>query len=523
MKKSQKNYIYHLMFPALIYSFFTGTVVGIVIVLFKFCANMVIGWSNTIYTVLRQHPVYGIGAAAVLCAAAGIYLISYRRHSNLRGGGIPTCIGILRGLIPFHWIYNFIGVFFLSLMTFLIGVPLGTEGPSVQIGTALGRGITKIFAKKHMAWDRYLMTGGACAGFTAATDAPISGMMFAIEEAHQRISPMIILVSTVSVTASKIACAILSPIFGVSTQLFPQIKMAVFRLQDLWMPVFIAVVVGLFSVAFLKYHTILKRFWSKYGKRLPEYVRILGVLLLTLIFGLISPSFLSSGHHMIENLLLGHHIWYLLFGYIIVRTTLMFLANSAGITGGMFLPIMALGAMISSIIGRFLIVYTDLSSEYYSIIVVIGITSCIAGMMKMPLTAVIFAFEALMAFENVIPVLLASCIAYLITEVFGVESINDYVLEHRLKEIRGDKVPVVRDVTVTVQKDTFAVGKQVRDIFWPANTFVLSVKKAEAHSEELDQRGDKTLGEGDMLHVRYSTYDDNVTKRELYAIVGTQE
>ena len=72
----------------------------------------------------------------------------------------------------------------MSLLSFLMGVPLGNEGPSVQIGTAVGRGTTRIALRKRFAWDRYSMTGGACAGFAVATGAPISGILFAVEEAH---------------------------------------------------------------------------------------------------------------------------------------------------------------------------------------------------------------------------------------------------------------------------------------------------------------------------------------------------
>ncbi len=523
MTRNRKNYMYHLLFPALIYSLFTGALVGAVIVLFKFCASRVLEWSGALYACMREQPIYLLPAIGVLCLFAWLYGAVYRRHGNLRGGGIPTSIGILRGLIPFQWIYNFIGVFGLSLLTFFIGVPLGTEGPSVQIGTALGRGATRIFARKHGAWDRYIMTGGACAGFTAATDAPISGMMFAIEEAHQRISPMIILVSTVSVTASKIVCAALAPVLGVSTHLFAPMKLPAYRLTELWLPVLIAVVVGLFAVVFLKYYTCLRHFWKTYVLRLPEFVRILSVLILTLLAGFFSQHVLSSGHHMIEELIEGHMVWYLLLVFIVIRATLMILAGSAGITGGMFLPIMALGAMISSVIGGLLITYTPLGAEYYSIVVVLGITSCIAGMMKMPLTAVVFAIEALSAHENIIPVLLASFVSYLITEIFDVESINDYVLEHKLADQHDGKTPTVVDLYVTVQYDTFAVGKQIRDIFWPANTFVLSVQHSSEHKAEMDERGDKTLRVGDRLHICYSSFNDTDTRQALFDIVGEQQ
>ena len=46
-----------------------------------------------------------------------------------------------------------------------------------MIGTSLGRGVSRI-GKKNKAWDRYIMTSGACSGFTVATSSPISGIFF---------------------------------------------------------------------------------------------------------------------------------------------------------------------------------------------------------------------------------------------------------------------------------------------------------------------------------------------------------
>lgn len=536
--KLKKTHLHNPVISALLYSALTGISVGAGIVLFKFCASHVIKASTAVYEIIRANPVYIPAALIVLLLCAALYITVYRFHSNLRGGGIPTSIGILRGIIPFRWIYNVCGVFGLSMLTFFLGVPLGTEGPSVQIGTALGRGVTRFGArfvrKKHAAWDRYLMTAGACAGFTTATDAPISGMMFAIEEAHQRIAPMMILVPTVSVTAAKITSTLLSPLLGVPTYLFAPMRLIALKPGELWLPLLIACAVGLFAVLFLKYYTFLRSLWlsftawrerrcrSAVSRSVFTVLPIFAVLVMTFVSGLISGVNLSSGHHLIEELMHGHLPWFLLFAFVAVRMTVMILANSTGITGGMFLPIMALGAMVSSIIGGFLITRTPLTSGYYPVVVVLGITACIASMMKMPLTAIVFSIEALSAHENIVPVLIVSILSYFITELFEVESINEIVLENRLETMREGKESVTVEKNVTVGAKTFAVGKLVRDIFWPANLFVLSVKRTGANRAEMDERGDKTLREGDILRVRYESYDPDETERELLAIVGEQ-
>ena len=76
----------------------------------------------------------------------------YRRAPNLRGGGIPTSIGILRGQTPFRWLTSLVGMFGLSLISFVVGLPLGNEGPSVQIGTAVGLGSAAL-SKKSAYWS----------------------------------------------------------------------------------------------------------------------------------------------------------------------------------------------------------------------------------------------------------------------------------------------------------------------------------------------------------------------------------
>ena len=81
----------------------------------------------------------------------------------------------------------------------------------------------------------------------------------------------------------------------------------------------------------------------------------------------------------------------------------------------------------------------------------------------------------------------------------------------------------VIDTFVVVEKGSFAIGKQVRDIFWPANLFVLSVKKNPNAKAVVDQHGGKVLHAGDTLHVRYLTYDEEATKEDILAIVGWQE
>ena len=518
--KKYKSYAANLLIPALVFGFITGVFTSLVVCLYKAIAKYVIHFSENAYVYLRAHA-YFVPLILLLVLGFSILLAYiYRKIPNIKGGGIPTSVAILRGIITFKWLKTLIGVFVLSLTSFLFGVPLGNEGPSVQMGTAIGRGSVYTFAKKHRAWDRYSMTGGACAGFSVATGAPISGILFSVEEAHQRISPTIIIVASSSVLFANITTKILCPIFNVSEKLFNIVDLPTLRVVDYWLPIAIGIGVGVFSVLFLYYYRVIDKLHDKVLSKIPHSVKIFVIVALTVLMGLISFSFISTGHELIIELFGNSDTLWLVLLILVVRTTLTLSANASGITGGTFIPVLALGALCSSAMGKVFLML-GVSGELYVAIVVLGITAIIAGAMKMPLTAIVFSLEALSCHNNIIPVIIVSFVAFLITELFDVKSTSDTIIELREDFEENIHEHKIIEKDVVVQGGSFAVGKQIRDIFWPRNLFVLSIKHPQA-TATVDEHGGKEIGAGDVIHIRYSTADELQTESELEAIVGDQ-
>lgn len=521
MKQRTKNSFFRSILPAVSFGALTGILTSIAVNLYKVCAKYVISFSEKGYHFISENLYIILAVLPAFLIPAFLFAFIYKRIPNLRGGGIPTSIGILRGIIAFKWIRNFVGIFCMSLVSFLIGVPLGNEGPSVQMGVAVGRGSVFSFGQKYHVWDRYSMTGGACSGFATATGAPISGVLFAVEEAHQRISPMILMIASSSVMFASITTELLAPILGVSKTLFPSMQLPTLEIKDIWIPILIGTLMGLFAVLFLNYYRLIFTFFNRVLKRIPHGWRIFIVFALTFAAGLFSFDYISTGHELILHLLDGKTAIVLLILLLIVRSTLTLCANSNRITGGIFLPLMAIGAIVSSILAKTLGAL-GLDSSYNTIIIVFGIVACISGMMKMPLTAIVFAVEALSCYVNVIPVIAAAGVAFIITEIFGAESINDRVLENLVHEINEGKSTTIIDKYVPVGKNSFAVGMHVRDIFWPNGLFVLSHKHTLPHDER-DRRAPGAIHEGDMLHVRCTTYDAAHTEEKLKLIIGDWE
>lgn len=90
-----------------------------------------------------------------------------------------------------NWWKVIIEKFVGGVMCITAGLSLGREGPSVQLGAAVGQGFSRIF-KRIKIEEKYLVTGGASAGLSAAFNAPLAGVIFALEEVHKSFSPQYI-------------------------------------------------------------------------------------------------------------------------------------------------------------------------------------------------------------------------------------------------------------------------------------------------------------------------------------------
>lgn len=512
----RKGYIKNTLLPCLFFSAITGTLTGALIFAFKTCASYVISFSEHMYSVVRNQPIYIPAMLATLAAIAAVAAVLLKYESSCKGGGIPTSIAILRGLITFSWLKNVIILFASAMLTYFGGVPLGNEGPSVQMGTAVGRGTVRIFGKKREAWDRYVMTGGACAGFAAATGAPISGMLFSLEEAHRRFSPMIFMTSAIAVIAGSLTMEGLCYICGTSSTLFHFSIDAVLPMRFIWLALITGALCALVAVIFTKLYSRIFVFFATKLSRVPLVVKFIVIFVIVGLVGLAGAEFIGSGHDVIEIVLRGRGLQYLIIIVLCVRALLLLVANNAGVTGGLFVPMLAFGALIGSFCAGTMTSLGVLSEEYYAIIVLVGISSFLSASSRTPLTAIVFAVEALSGLENVLPIAAGAVFAYFIIEMLGVPAFSEVVIGTKVESERAGKSATVVKKYITVRDGSFIVGKEIRDILWPPTCVVTSIKKAEGASGHCS-------AVGDVLHVHYVTYDNEETIRLLEAIVGDQD
>ncbi len=519
MKLKDSSTIKTKLIPYILFPMLIGILTGVLIFLFKISASFVMSWSMKIYTIVRQNPQYLpfliIGAAVLGIISALILTVA----KECRGGGIPTAVASIRGLIPMKWVQGIFALCASALLTYLVGVPLGNEGPSVQMGAAVGKGSSRLSKKNNLAWERYFMTGGACAGFAIVTGAPLSGIMFALEEAHRRFSTTLFSVAAISVLFGTVTYRYLAFFFHVDISFLDLIIAEVLPMRYLWAAIIIGAACGVSSLLLTKFYRAFKEFSKTKAGKIPFITKLMIIFAVTAVLGFFSTNFIGTGHLLIEDILHGKIVWYTVLLAFFVRAVLTVYANHEGVSGGIFVPTLAFGAMIASLVSDALIALHLVDRQYYVILIIVGMASFLSATSRTPITAIAFSAEALCGAGNIIPVVFGVVVSYIIAEISGATSFADTVIESRAEAAHHKKTAVIVDSHWKVRKGSFVDGMEIRDILWPPTCTVLSIDRKYSHSLHHSLH---ELQEGDLIHLHYQTYNPEETREMLIAILGKQ-
>ena len=511
------HHIKNLLLPCFTFSVLTGFFSAILVTTFKLLAEWIIHLSNLLYGAVRANPAWLpllIVAAAVIGHCASLLLTV--SHS-CRGGGIPTSVAAIRGIVSFRWIRGILLLPVSALLSFLAGLPLGTEGPCVQMGTAVGDGVTKCLGRdKHKGWRRYIMTGGASAGFSIATASPLSAIVFSMEELHKHFSPMLLSVASVSVAVAQITVRVLASVGIGSVSFFRVAQIEPLAPSLFFAPLLIGLICGGCAILYTRLYHLIDHLMHALLKKLSVKIVLPILFALTAVVGFFLADTLGTGHSLVQSLLTVQGAWYSLLLIFLLRTIGMMLSNTSGATGGVFLPTLAFGAIIGALSSKCMVALGWIGTEHYTLMIVLGICAFLGATSRIPLTASVFAVEALGGIHAALPALLAVTIALFTVEASGLEDFTDTVINAKMRKITKNKKPLSVEVPLTATRDCFAIGKELRDVLWPNSCVVVSFARAN-HAE-----GNVGIAEGDVITLRYVTYDPASTAEEIRALVGEQ-
>ena len=496
-----------------------GVVVGIVIFLYKWGAEKIVSLSQMLYEAVADKlyflPLFFL--ALIILAVIGVKIVKH--IPNASGGGIPTAEGILRGIVTFRWLRSFLGMVISSYVSFFAGLPLGNEGPSVLIGTSLGKGTNNLF-KNQGGFSRYAMTGGSATAFAVATGAPLSGIVFVLEEVHRRFSPTLALSALVAVMFGASTNEVLCYIFNRSSALF-HVSCSAVEIQYIYLAVIVGIVAGLVAVVFSKLYIALYNILGRIN--ISNNIKFIFVFLFAGSMALLFGQNHGSGHSLVDGVLVNEYSLGIIFSLLAIRTITVLVVGGAGVTGGLFVPILAIGALIGGVVGKITIML-GASESVYAIVVVASIATLMSSVMRAPMTSIVFAIEALGANTNVLFVVVAVAVAYFVGGLLKDKPLYDEILLQKLAKMNKQNFTSPIEFDITVQEKSFIVGKSARDILWPPTCFVLQIKSKNnaMDSESTDGESEREILQGDVLKIRVHNYDRISTFELLEEIVGKQ-
>ncbi|GKU26731.1 chloride ion channel protein [Clostridium folliculivorans] len=435
--------------------------------------------------------------ALIICAVIVGKMV--QDEPMISGSGIPQVEAVLRGRLKMKWLPVIIKKFIGGVISIGAGLSLGREGPSIQLGAAVGQGFSRIF-KRLKVEERYLITSGASAGLSAAFNAPLAGVMFALEEVHKHFSPLVLLSA---MSASLTADVVSRYFFGLSP-VFNFQHITLLPLDTYGYIIVLGIIVGMFGVVYN--YTLIKTLKIYENQKwLPAKFKMVIPFILAGILMIVLPVALGGGHSIINELISGNFTMKMLVVILVIKFLYSMISFGSGAPGGIFFPLLVLGALTGSIYGKVLVHFFYLNPMYINNFVILAMAGYFAAIVRAPITGSILITEMTGSLTHLLSLSIVSIVAYIVADLLRSEPIYESLLQRILKnegnhnqsEDYANKIIL----EIPVFMDSEIEGKQIKDLSLPEKCLVVAIKKGE---QEIIPRGDTIISSGDFLHILVS-------------------
>jgi len=426
----------------LVLSVFIGIFSGLAVV----CFRLAIDWTHlALLGPLPQAHTWRLFAVPALAGLA-VALLAIHVFPGIGGSGVnqtKAALYIFNGYIPFR---TAIGKFVCAALAIGGGHSLGPEDPSLQIGaglaSALGRQLQ--LSREKL---RLMAPVGAAAGLAAAFNAPVSAVLFVIEEVIGRWSAGIL----GSVVLSAVSSVVIVRGFLGSEPLF-RIPVTTFkRPAELIAYAVLGIVGGVASVLFAKAIGFLR----PRLKALPHWTQYFQSAVAGMLIGLIAflgaPQVIGAGYDFMDQAMRGQYTWKLLAvlaALKIIATTLSF---ASGTPGGMFAPTLFVGAMLGGAVGGVEHIWFPHLAGSTGTYALVGMGVLFAGFLRAPMTSVFMVLEVSGNYEIIVPVIVANTFAYVVSRslqpipIFDLLTRQDGLVLPSLEEEREETILRIED------------------------------------------------------------------------------
>ncbi len=346
------------------------------------------------------------------------YLL-YRYFPDARGSGVPQTKAALYAHDGFISLRTVLGKFGCTAATLASGIPLGREGPSVQVGA----GIASVLGR-HLGLRpekvKALIPVGAAAAIAAAFNTPMAAVLFALEEVvgdlHAPVLGSVVLASATSWAVLRLLLGN-NPLFRVpSYELVHPMELGIYAV--------LGIAGGFLSVAFTRLLLGMRKRFLLMPRSTRWWHPVVGGVTVGLM-GLFVPQVLGVGYSYVGDALHGEMALKLMILLIVLKLFAITVSYASGNAGGIFGPALFLGAMLGGAIGtvahHWLPAYTAAPGAY----ALVGMGALFAGIVRAPMTSVLMIFEMTRDYAVIVPLMIANLASLFISSRFQREPIYE--------------------------------------------------------------------------------------------------
>ena len=447
-----------------------GACAGITALLFRAALTGASVLRNEILSRAHSNPSWGWVFPVLFTLLGTIVAVAITRRyaPEASGSGIPHLEAVLRRFRELEWKRVLPVKFFGGILAIGSGLALGREGPTVQMGGAVGDALSRLL-KVSKRERLVLISAGAGAGLAAAFNAPFSGTIFVLEELRGDFQPIVFGATLVAAIVSDVIVRIGSgqfPIFAVpSYPMPPLVSLPAFAL--------LGVLAGLFGVLFNRSLLAIVEGYSRLPARftLPAAALTGGMVGLA---GWFSPLMLSSGDSLVEATLKGDISLAAIPLFLVVRFLLTMISYGTGAPGGIFAPMLVLGALIGLGAGQIAHQLAPGVTPIPAVLAVAGMAAYFTAVVRAPLTAIMLIVEMTGSYSLMLPLLVSCFFAYVVAEYLRDLPIYEALLERDLERSKGGQVlkkPIV--VEFTIEPHSPFAGREIRSLGLPGGCIII--------------------------------------------------
>ena len=460
------RYIFRLTVQGVMVGIFAGLMVCLYRFLLAGSESVLRGYLN----IIHGNVFYIILFFAALAAMGLLIDWLTKWEVDSAGSGIPQVYAEVKGHMEANWAKVLFSKITAGVLTALGGLSLGPEGPSVQIGGMAGKGIAKLFKGSKTDELRLILVGSAV-GITAAFNAPLAGVIFVFEEINHGFDKTLVFIALVSAIVSDFISKL---IFGPATILsFPINSIP---LESYWILIVLGFFIGIlgyvYNVGMIKSSDIVANL------KIPSWLKFVLVFMVSGVVALTVPEISDGGHFMMDMLDLAIPSLGVIVLLLVLKYLFSMFSFSSGAPGGIFLPILVLGAYIGAVFGSVVVPTFGWQHDLIYRFVIISMAGFFAATVRSPITGIVLLAEMSGSTESLVAMIIVSLIAYVVPTLLGnepiYESLYDRLLLKKNREyVKKPSKHVMSEYVVPL--DCNYINFKIKDIPFPKNAIVVSV------------------------------------------------